>query len=681
MCAKKSSDKNLFFSENFYSEMRLDNMLFSAIVRSPVSKGKILSIDSSNLPEGYCFFSAKDIPGKNKIKTFTTENPIFCSEFISYKGEPIGIITGKDEKIVKSLTNSIKIEIDTYSESPVTESILAQRELKTGDGFVTDETSTVIESLWTSDLKQKFYSETNGAFCYIKNDILHVYTSNLWVKHLRTNIANVTGFSENNISITRTNICDHDSNSIWRNSVVVCQACVACCKTKKPILLTFSRKEQNQFIDNFTPVTINHKTALNKNGKFTAMEINIKVNGGAYNPFAEELLNRLIIASTNVYECKNIHIIGNIYKSANPPASLNLSTVDAQAFFAIENQINKIASKTDFSPIDLRILNIPQNKKYQSAPFIFNTENTIETINAVCKKSDFKRKHVIYNNSKIENYEKISSSPFSPPVRGIGLACAFEGSFFLGTKFVNKNVSIDITLSKEKKLFIHTIPPSPSIMKIWKTLASKILSIKEEDIFIDSNFDISTEPNSLVIVGNNVAIMTQLLKKCCESLNKKIDNSELPISIKKVFSSSQRKNWNEKDFCGQPFYDTSFASAVIEIELDTCTFREKIKGIWIVVNAGKILNVKAAESAIKSSIQETLSLLVENETINCNDITVQFIQSKSESKQIGEIIYSIIPAAFTSALSQALSISVNSIPLKTNTIYDLRWKNENTNNS
>ena len=69
MCAKKSSDKNLFFSENFYSEMRLDNMLFSAIVRSPVSKGKILSIDSSNLPEGYCFFSAKDIPGKNKIKT------------------------------------------------------------------------------------------------------------------------------------------------------------------------------------------------------------------------------------------------------------------------------------------------------------------------------------------------------------------------------------------------------------------------------------------------------------------------------------------------------------------------------------------------------------------------------------------------------------------------------------
>ena len=71
------------------------------------------------------------------------------------------------------------------------------------------------------------------------------------------------------------------------------------------------------------------------------MEINIKVNGGAYNPFAEELLNRLIIASANVYECKNIHIIGNIYKSANPPASLNLSTVDAQAFFAIENQINK----------------------------------------------------------------------------------------------------------------------------------------------------------------------------------------------------------------------------------------------------------------------------------------------------------------------------------------------------
>ena len=54
------------------------------------------------------------------------------------------------------------------------------------------------------------------------------------------------------------------------------------------------------------------------------------------------------------------------------------------------------------------------------------------------------------------------------------------------------------------------------------------------------------------------------------------------------------------------------------------------------------------------------------------------MQSEDEPKQIGNLIYSILPPAYTSALSQAMGLTVNSLPLQTDSIFKL-MENENKN--
>ena len=50
------SRKRFDYSEMYYSDIMLDNMLFGVLVRSPVQCGAITQIDLPPLPDGAFFF-------------------------------------------------------------------------------------------------------------------------------------------------------------------------------------------------------------------------------------------------------------------------------------------------------------------------------------------------------------------------------------------------------------------------------------------------------------------------------------------------------------------------------------------------------------------------------------------------------------------------------------------------
>lgn len=77
----------------FISDINVPGMLHAVLIRSNVRSGKLLDIQLPKMPDGYFFFSAVDIPGKNSIWNYETL-PVFASYEISYLGEPVGVIAG-----------------------------------------------------------------------------------------------------------------------------------------------------------------------------------------------------------------------------------------------------------------------------------------------------------------------------------------------------------------------------------------------------------------------------------------------------------------------------------------------------------------------------------------------------------------------------------------------------------
>ena len=102
----------------------------------------------------------------------------------------------------------------------------------------------------------------------------------------------------------------------------------------------------------------------------------------------------------------------------------------------------------------------------------------------------------------------------------------------------------------------------------------------------------------------------------------------------------------------------------MDLELNPYTYKIYIKKINAIISAGKIGIPKVAENSVKLSIEHALSEIVEDEALKCDKISVLFVQSENDPKQIDGLISRILPAAFSSALSQAIGHEINTIPVK-----------------
>ena len=722
MCAKrKAADKKkIIFSDEFYSDMSASDMLHAVVITSPFSYGKITSIGfapKTKIPENCYLITYKDIPGELRTKILGMEIPVFSVGEISYKGEPVALLVGPDKEILEELKANVRVQLDkdelikdeskfaaAYNYisvslkdgSPLEQSvislrntiedfskpkkIIAKRKFSVGniDEIFADEEKAafVVEGKWHNRLQYKSNKETEGCLCYVKGGNLHIFTPCQWINQLAKTVSEVTGFPKEKIFITRTCVTHKTTNALWLGSILVSQACVAAIKTGCPVKYSLSRSSQEELLELPPDIFVSHKTAVDSDGIITAMDISVEFDAGAFNPFAQDIIDRLAIASTGIYNCKNVRVSARAFHSHNPPASLHLSMIDSQAFFAVENQIQKIAEVTGFSPVDLRQMNKAGGLQKSTKPFTFSFGRSSDAINAVAIRSDFKRKYAVSRLAEHNRFEESENSPYSPPLRGVGLACAFDGSGYLGSFFEKSNISMQVSVSEEKKIIVHAYPPSSSIREIWTKIIMDSIEIDKRSIlFTNETADDSAKkdggnPEIPEILIGTVSLRTTLLKKCMDAIKrKKIDGT--PFSVKKSLPSSRKKLWNQQEFSGIPYYNTAFGTCTVEVELDTCTYRENIRKICVIIDGGKILSPKSAENAVYRSIQRCLSMLVEEDSLKCPSVSVQFMQSDEEPKQIGHLVYSILPAAYLSAVSQSLATTVTKLPLQMDSLFKI----------
>ncbi len=677
--------RKLDIANSFYSDIEMNNMLYAVLVRSPVSRGTIKQISHPALPEGYFLFSAKHVSGTNRIKTLNTETPVFASDEISYQGEPIAILAGPDKKQLEKLLPELDIRFgrskDTQNNAEPTDKpgenvILARRSVyhanvDTDIETVYANTPFKAENVYTEQLQPLSCTEPNGCIAFFKGETLTICTPTKWITHLRTTVAAALGIDSDKIIVQKTLSADSGSNSIWYNAILAAQTAVAAKHTGKPVKLELSRAEQKKYMEKPLPVSIRHKTAADEAGNLKVMDIEITADAGAYNPFIQEIIDRMVIAAAGIYGPTILRIEATAYQSHTAPSGVHLQWADFQSFFAVENQMQEISQLTSVYPLEIRKKNrLPVETLKTAAPFYFEWGKMDTILDAVARNSDFNRKYASYHLTRTVQ-DTSAHIPVNLPYRGIGLSCAFTGSGFFGTSIYTANQSLEITLDTESTLFIQTYPPSPAICAIWKKIASDILSISPDAVKIGCNTESNEElpyPESIL---SNISMMTQLVRKCCTAIQKQRFRQPLPITIKRSVSRMQKKKWNTETFSGIPYHSTASGAAVVELAMDPNTFQEEITGIWLAIDGGEILSPKNAEETIRRGIQQILPELITDRTPQMPPVSITFVQNSGESKQIGDLIFALIPAAFTQALAQTAQQSIRSLPIMTDTVFRL----------
>ena len=830
----------------FYSDFDKPGTLFAALVRSPSPVGKIKSITISDLPEGYYFFTEKDIPGAKSIKINKTVIKVFENKNISYTGEPLGIIAGPDETTVLSLLDNISVNLDVenlesalknviknniitektekkfanndddekineknnsdvenhgenHIENPVENSgktlnqtqnqnqnenenqsesqnqnqneilnynrkqneiqnqndeknesfnefveqinempsldtvidktkveenpniTIATREVKYGfykdysiqmeenkdsehpfeSQFFENQDLIFFDDTWTQEISSQNWQQNEGVFCYMEGSSIHICVPTKWTYLTQKSVAEVLGINFENVFIHKTKTSGVYPTGLWKTTQIALQAATVCYITRKPVKLVLSKQEQNLYMKPGVTTKFEYKVAVKPDGHIFAMKILIDIDVGSDNPFAQEITDRITLASCNYYKTENLFIYTKTHTSRMPPSTISIKVADSQSFFAIENEIQTISNRINILPDEIRLLNanIQEKNKIEKKsakkqkndedekikfPFDIQVGNVSDVLSSVIKKSDFNRKYASFSMEAKARLENNSQAFFALPLRGIGLASGYVVSGYNGNSVFDYYSKIEITLTTEDKLIIHCIKPSDEIQKIWKKTAAEILQIPEEDIIINSEFQIDQLPENPEDTISSLGIMNELIRKCCLDIQKKRFHQPLPISAKRSVPRTSKAKWNKEDFCGTPYLATSFASTVVEVELDTYNYNEKIKGIWVTIDCGELYDQEAALRTIKLEIQQELSMLVKGKTVSCNQINISFVKSNNKSGQIGALIHNTLPAAFSSALSLALATQLNELPCTEDLLFNLiknRTKTENSDNT
>ena len=655
--------------KTYFSDLTSANMIYTKIVRSPITKGRIKSLTLEDIPEGYFLFTAADFGEENYVETLDIQTEILASSEIYYKGQPIALLAGPVFTDLLDLEKNIKMEFEKDPASKIKEKEYpyAQRFIRNGKAQKPEEFTKLfskknydIKGTWTSVLNAPSCNETNGAFCTFDKNILTISTPTQWPKHLQENIKRIFNLKTEEVFIRKTISSGPHTNTIWQNTVIAVMASLVAIKTGKTAQLVLSREEHFEYLIKKSPISIKIRSAVKKDGIIEAVQVLIELDSGYHNPFAAEILDRLVIAANNIYSVRNIEIIAKAYESYTPPVSFNIECIDSQAFFAIENQMQKICNVTGFLPDELRMKNF--ERKF-SLPFTFTNEKVREAFSAIEKMYDVNRKFISYR-MESKNRKIDIKNLHNFPLRGIGVACGFNGIGYFGSNIFACNQKMEATLESDGTLEIHALQPSASTLEVWKNTAAQILEIDPKQIKLNSIFDINEDLSVPENVYANVSVMTYLLKKCCQDIQSKRFRKPLPITSTKGFTSAQKKVWNKEKFSGSPFFLSSFGAVVLELEINPYTYKIYIKNVKAVLNAGKIGIPKIAENSVKLSIQHALTELVVDENLHCDQISVSFIQSDNDPTQIDGLISRILPAAFTSALSQATGHEINTIPVK-----------------
>lgn len=711
----------------FYSDCSRDGTLYAVLVRSPAATGKVKAVTIPELPEGYFLFTANDIPGNKKADINGQTWKIFGFDNVSYSGEPLGILCGPDENKVLELLENVSVNFDIESlesalkkamkhqkrpvvklnesdtdissfvseinELPSLDTVLdnrrveqnveetiASREIKSGlyskksialadkklfensEDFISAET-------WKMDFLPPLWKETCGSFCWCEGKYLHVSAPTKWISHLMQTVASELAIPQENIIVHKTKTSGVFSKGLWRTSILAAQVALASYLTSKPVKLILTQEEQDSYMAPGVKTKVTYKTAVSKEGIINGISALIDIDVGCFNPFAQEIADRMSIVACNYYMPQNIHIIAKAHTSKNPPTSICLRGIDSQIFFAIENHIQKIAEQINMLPEELRLINL--DAKASNYPFHFDSENAMETFRKAVEISDFNRKYSSFNMDALDRIQENSNPFFALPLRGIGIATAFNVSDYYGTTSFPSDDKIEVTISSNEHVTIHAMNPSQGVQEIWKQTAADILNIKRDNIVVDSEYELSELPDSPDDAHNTITSINELIKKACNDIQKKRFHQPLPITVKKSSSSTLKKGWNKEEFKGTPFGPASYATAVVEVELDTYTYNERIKGIWLVVDCGELFDKSAALRAIRLEIQQELEMLVRGKAVPCENISITFIQTKNAAGQIGELVRNTLPAAFSSALSLALATQLTKIPCTEKQLFEL----------
>ncbi|WP_160718695.1 xanthine dehydrogenase family protein molybdopterin-binding subunit [Bacillus sp. USDA818B3_A] len=598
----------------YISDVKVENMVYGVLYRSPIAYGKITSIQLPNLPEGYEAVGAEDIPGLNYVKIIKEDQPIFANEWVNYIGEPILMLVGEDLNTLYSLLEEVKIEFEEHQAIYTLEEAIQQKSAlgvtmasyEFGESLdiisaIEQKARQIIEEEYDTGYQEHVYLEPQGMLAIYNKDEIVVQGSMQCLYYIKNALLNALACGDNEVRVIQSPTGGGFGGKEEFPSMMACHVAVAAKAVKKSVMLVFDRSEDMAVTTKRHPAKLKYRTALDEQGNILSMSVDVFLDGGANEGLSSVVLQRALLNSAGVYKIPHFHAKGYVLKTNTVPNGAFRGFGAPQSFAGIESHIGHLSKLANIDPLAFKRNYLVKQGDPTITKGIFRDPILVEEmIEDLLNTSQYKQKKAEFHRLNQQNprYKK-----------GIGTSLFLHGCGFTGSG-ERDHIKATVKLVKTKDDLVSLkISNSDMGQGIYTTL-SKIVA-KELDLPLERvlypNPDTKEVPDSGPTVASRT---TMIVGKLLERAAKKLKAQWKPGKEQEVVENYVHREmipWDEKTFTGDAYPAYSWGVNIVEVEVDTLTGNVKLEKVYGNYEVGKVIDERIMKGQIDGGLAQGLA--------------------------------------------------------------------------
>jgi CO/xanthine dehydrogenase Mo-binding subunit len=716
---RKEGRKKVTGQALYIDDLTFPQMLHGATVRSPVARGRIKNISfDGDIPwPEFTIVTAKDIPGANYVALILNDQPYLATEFANHPEEPVVLIAHRDKYLVEEARRHVRIEIEEQPGVFSLEDSLAQKQIIWGENnvfkkFLVDKGDVdsawatadfIVEGEYQTGAQEQLYIENNGAIAIANpTDGVTVWGSMQCPYYVHKALVKLFDLPENKIRVIQTETGGGFGGKEEYPSLITGHAALLSWKSGKPVKLIYDRAEDMVATTKRHPSRTRHKTAVTKDGKLLAMEIEFVVDGGAYCTLSPVVLSRGTIHAAGPYVCPNVRIHSQAVATNVPPHGAFRGFGAPQSIFALERHLDKVARAVGLSPEEFRRRNfIHEGETTATSQVIRERVDMTGLLDRALQLSDYHAKR-----------ERFARENGNGRKRGIGFATFMHGAGFTGSGevYLQSVVSAEATAEGKVRVLAASTEIGQGTNTIFSQIAAEALGLDFESIEVVQP-DTGLVPNSGPTVASRTSMVVgKLVESAVTALKQTLIGSGLlrevfgksdfqnacaeyiarfgPLKTSATYQPPPNVHWDDDKYQGDAYGAYAWAVYVAEVSFDSLTYEAHVEDFVAVQEVGRVLNPVLAAGQIEGGVAQAIGFtLFENVVwkdgrMANNQMTNYIIPTPADippirvyfeenpyaygpggAKGIGELPMDGAAPAILNAIENATGVSFTTIPL------------------
>ena len=677
----------------YVCDMTLPDMQYAYMVRSTIARGRIKAIHVPELPAGYHFISAKDIPaqGKNELWMIAKDWRCFAEDYVLYVGETIGLVVGPDRGVLKRLKAQIKVDYEEQTPAVTIDDAIqcvggpmfpeknsnVMCELFCEKGRPMDEVfaeaDEVFEETIETPYQEHVHLETNSAIADMEDGKFVFNASAQCPFYIRKSVAGLLGIPYENIIVRQCTTGGAFGGKEHFPDVLCGALLVAENKLRKPIKLVFDREEDTQFSVKRHPSKCIYKTAV-KDGKITGVYGHIYYNCGAYLSSSYVVLQRGVFHGNGVYTFDNTYLKGEGMGTNMFPSCAFRGFGAPQTIFAIETHLDHLARHLGVDPLEFKMQYIAKRgDETTTNGHIIEEVKLPEMLEVVTREADYWRK----------------AKEYKPGCgRGIGIAMYNHGGAFTGNgeQAIIKAHARLVKTGDRVSIQVGSTEMGQGFKTSLRKICAATLGVSIDQIeYLDPDTSkvVDSGPTA---ASRSIMVVGRLVERAAQEMKARWDEGDFTTEVE--YEHPDGYPWDQDTFRGDAYLGYGWGVACVEVEVDRLTNEVKTVGIWSSHEIGKAIDELIVHGQINGGILQSLGygamekLEVKNGHFKQKSMSDYVIPTSMDfpkqfyhiqenpypwgpygAKGMGELVFNGASAAYVDAVERALNTRFTSIPI------------------